>query len=183
MSGGLPAAPVARSEADVLAGVVRMSFSGQDYALPVLKIKASREWKTKLANAMGTVQILDADQEGYTADWGALVANAASDQMVELIAAYDTTHVFGADPNDWLENNASDKDLWLAFNEVLKATFPFVDDPRSFLLQMLEDAMKQNQLERVTKAIHEAGSTNSSSTSGADSSPLTNSSPDTATSS
>ena len=80
--------------------------------LPVLKIKAARAWKAQL----GTTRIDDLDDY-----------SVPTDIMLDLLLAYDTTGVLGG--REAIEEVATDVEVFNAFQEVLRASFPFVSDP------------------------------------------------------
>jgi hypothetical protein len=153
-----------------------MSFDGREYPVPVLKIASSRKWKESLAKAMGDVKVvLPDDSTEYDPATAAKVANAASDHMLDLLAEYDETGFLAGEKGHgaavaWLETHASEADLWVAFLEVLKATFPFVADPKKFVLEMLSEALRDAQLDRVKSILQQGAalaSTSGSSTNGA----------------
>lgn len=180
--GSAGAAPEAASRHpdDVVAGVIRVRFGhgGRDVRdIPTLKgitKGPAHRWKSRLMSALAEVKLPATG--GYTPEWGAQFANIAGEKMAELLLAYDQTNALcgggTAEQNrDWLEEHADDRQLWTAFLEVLKAAFPFVDDPREFVIDMLGSALREQQAEQLKNLFREMtaelpASTNGRSTSG-----------------
>jgi hypothetical protein len=139
-----------------MAGVIEVVLGGRPREMPVLVMGKSRVWKAELMKSISAVQL--PAQGGYTPEWGTEMATAAADQMVELLAAYDITQALSgartkAAARKWLEDNASDRELFAAFLEVLKATFPFVKDPLAMVMELLGDALREQV---VAKAVGQA---------------------------
>jgi hypothetical protein len=110
-----------RSAEDILSGRVRLTFGDKQYELPVLKRGASRRWKEQIdARIIGLIGSLDASGDNIGAIVGILAG--ASDQLVELLRAYDETGVL-PDP-ETLDEEASDIDILRAVLEVWAAANP-----------------------------------------------------------
>lgn len=165
-----------RKEEDVLAGVLRLRLGGHEHLLPVLTVGKARGWTSKLMAAIGKVEL--PDMAAYTPEWGSAIANQASDQMVELLNAYDQTQAASglktaAVNKRWIEENTRTDELFTAFLEVLRVVFPFVEDPLAMVKELISDHMREQrgqravaQLQKVAEEIGQA-STSGSYTNGA----------------
>ena len=114
---------MARTEEDILAGVLRIRVGGVEKTMPTLKLKAAREWKAQLIGVMSSR--LDGFNVTGTADFAQL-AQLAGDQMLDLVLAYDKTGALGG--REWLEDNADDAQLYAVLRQALEVSFPFVTD-------------------------------------------------------
>lgn len=118
-----------RSEEEALAGFLRIRIGGNTVDVPTLKIKHSRKWKAEVTTAMGSVMKRLPDANADNADWLKPIANAPTEVMLDLVLAYDTTNVLGG--RKAVEDNADDREVWEALQQMLGATFPFVAALRS----------------------------------------------------
>jgi hypothetical protein len=122
---------VARSEEDVLSGVLRVVVGGRERELPVRSIASSRAWKLELTKAIaGNVGGMSLD----SLEDGGAVANAIGDRILDLVVAYDEGAALGG--REYLEEHATDREIYFAFRAILEATFPFVRDLRSILVEL-----------------------------------------------
>lgn len=120
----------ARSEEDVVAGVLRIAIGGTVKPVPVLRIKAAREWKATLATTL-TKEIGELDVDSLET-LGA-VGNLAGDRLLDLVVAYDTSAALGG--RDWIEEHADDAQVYAAFRAMLDVSFPFVGDLRGAMAE------------------------------------------------
>lgn len=120
-----------RSEEDVLRGVLPVTVGGSPKELPVLSIGKARKWKVELGKVVG------ADVAGMRLESlgdGAGVANAAGDRVLDLVLAYDQGAALGG--REWLEENATDVEIYAIFRRLIEVSFPFVRDIRSIVAEL-----------------------------------------------
>lgn len=105
-----------RTEDARASGLLHFTLGGDPVELPVLRIRAAREWKAKLdaADASGGTDL-----------------DHPIEVMLDLLVAYDVQGVLGG--RDAIEDRATDREVYAAFSEVLAATFPFVRDSRAMM--------------------------------------------------
>lgn len=124
---------MARSEEEVLSGLLPVAIGGVVKRVPVLKIRAAREWKealaVSLARDVGSMDIKSLDSLGA-------VGNMAGDKILELVLAYDTSGALGG--REWIEEHGDDTQVYTAFRAMLEVSFPFVNDLRSAMGQLRE---------------------------------------------
>ena len=141
-----------RDPADVLAGVLRLTIGGTPRDLPVLVMSKSRAWKSDLMAAIGSISLPPTGS--YNPEWATQLATVVADKMVDLLASYDESYALSgqrtkAASRKWLNDHATDRELYVAFLEVLKATFPFVPDPRAMVLELVGDAIREQVVSRA----------------------------------
>ena len=84
-----------RSAEDIFAGRVRLTFAGQVYELPTLVIEEEEKWLTRIdAQLAGILAGVSSSGEDYGAIVGLLTG--AAPQLLDLLYAYDQTHVLPA---------------------------------------------------------------------------------------
>jgi hypothetical protein len=125
------AKPPARSEEDVVAGVLPVSVGGIAKNLRILTMAESRTWKLALVN-VGTKGIGTLDLRS-SEDIGPLIDTAA-EKILELVVAYDVDGTLGG--REWLEKKATDLEVYTVFRRCLEVSFPFVRDLRSVLAEL-----------------------------------------------
>jgi hypothetical protein len=105
---------------------IEVTFGSTKYSIPVLTIKAQREWRARVAEQIGElVSGMDADlstatlpqlSRGFTAT---LVA--FPDKLAELVFAYDP-----ALPREVIETDATEEQVSAAFSKIMVVAYPFV---------------------------------------------------------
>lgn len=131
MSGANGATAPARTEEEVVAGLLPVTVGGIKKPLRILTMRESRVWKLSLVKIVGTdVAAIDVKK---AEDVGTLV-DAASDKILDLVVAYDVDGTIGG--REWLETNASDLEVYTIFRRLLEVSFPFVKDLRTALAEI-----------------------------------------------
>jgi hypothetical protein len=151
-----------RSEAEIVsrAGIPVM-VGGLEKRIPVLPIGPTRRWREQLATTaagrFGDLRNL-ADLSATAA-----AAGGVTDTLLELVLEYDREATLGG--REWLEEHATDEELYEAFKAVAGQAYPFTRDlPRAAAwVEVLRDA--------AATAAASAASTNSPSASGASAPP------------
>jgi hypothetical protein len=115
-----------RTEEAAIGGLLTLTIGGRARAVPVLKIKHSREWKEKLGGVAAGIELDD----DLAVTIGRL-ANLASDRALDLVVAYDRTDVLGG--RDAIEEEATDAEVFQALEVIVRATYPFETVLRSVL--------------------------------------------------
>jgi hypothetical protein len=118
------AAEEPRSEAEVVSATISVTVGGVPKTLPVLSIKRNRTWKARLIGRAGTILGSVEDVETWAGAL-ALVTNAVDD-MLEMLLEYDRAAALGG--REWLEEHATDAEIWAAFKEVARAAYPPLAD-------------------------------------------------------
>lgn len=117
-----------RPEYVVLAAApIAVTLGGRERLLPPLSIRANREWKAKLAAAVGQTWV----QFGQADDYGHITGLVAgmTDTMLDLLIEYDTSGALGG--REWIEDNATDVEVYTAFKEVAAVAYPPFQDART----------------------------------------------------
>jgi hypothetical protein len=133
----------ARTTEEKAGGFISARVGGTTKELPTLKVRAAREWRLRLVEALGSVSptmlSLDLDAlkvDGIAAMTGlAPLAQLASDRILDLVVAYDPSAALGG--RDWLEENADDLELYALLKVILGVIFPEAADLRSGLAQLM----------------------------------------------
>ena len=117
-----------RPEYLVLAAApIAVTLGGRERLLPPLSIAANRKWKALLAASVGETWVAFGQADDYGAITG-LVAGM-TDVMLDLLVAYDTSGALGG--RAWIEDNATDAELYAAFKEVVAVAYPPFQDART----------------------------------------------------
>jgi hypothetical protein len=120
-----------RSEEDVLRGVLPVTVGGEKREIPVLTIGKARKWKVELGKVVGTdVAAMSLESLGD----GASVANTVGDRMLELVLAYDEGAALGG--REYLEEHATDQEIYAIFRGLVQVSFPFVRDLRTLFTEL-----------------------------------------------
>ena len=120
-----------RSEEDVLAGVLRVTVGSVEKTLSVRRIRAARDWKKSLArNLVGGIGRIDVRS---LADGGD-VAAAFGDRVLDLVVEYDSAAELGG--REWLEDHATDEEIYAIFRSILEVSFPFTRDLRTAVAEL-----------------------------------------------
>lgn len=112
-----------RPEEEQIRGILTVTIDGQKRAVPTLKRVHSREWKQQVTRTIASIDLPDTD------DIELLVRTATltDDIIFELVIAYDRTNALGG--REYLDEHADDRDIHEAFEVMLRAASPKVDDP------------------------------------------------------
>lgn len=116
-----------RPEHEVLAAApIAVTLGGRERLLPPLSIRANRAWKAEVAKAIGVAWAAF----GSADDYGAIVGlvSGLTDEMVDLLVAYDVSGALGG--REWLEDNATDAEVYAAMKEILAVAYPPFRDAR-----------------------------------------------------
>lgn len=113
-----------REEAEIVAATISVTVGGMGKTLPVLSMKANRKWKAQLVARTGT--ILGSIEDVETWAQALSLITGAVDDMLESLLEYDRTAALGG--REWLENTATDAEIWAAFKEVARAAYPPLAD-------------------------------------------------------
>lgn len=124
--------PAKRSEEEIVAGLLTVTLGGTHRKpLRVLTMREARVWKLSLVGKLGgEIGSLDL---ASTKDVGPLI-EAASDRILDLVVAYDVDGTLGG--REWLEDHASDLEVYSVFRRLLEVSFPFVRDLRTALAEI-----------------------------------------------
>lgn len=116
-----PAELPARSSADILAGVVRVSLGGTVYELPVLPRAASRAWLESLDTRFAA---LAAELEAAGNDAPMIMTRlvAEADALYDMLLSYDQHHVLPS--REDIDATATDTEILRAVLEVWRAVNP-----------------------------------------------------------
>lgn len=115
-----------RTEDAGFAGILDLTMGGARRSVPVLKLRQSREWKDKLGTSITTIDVGDMADLGKTIT---SLANTPIDVALALVLAYDRTGSLGG--REWIEENATDREVYAAFEMMVSATYPFGSVVRS----------------------------------------------------
>ncbi len=112
-----------RDEETALSGLLSIRMGGQVKEVPTLKIAKSRKWKTEAAGVVEKVLARIPDDAQGAQDALAPMVNLPTDVALDLVLAYDVTNALGT--RKWVEDNADDREVLEALQQMLTATFPF----------------------------------------------------------
>lgn len=115
-----PLRPVERTEEDAVAGVLQVRIGGRLRIVPVLKRKWSREWKEQAARRISATDIPDTAD---VSEFFTTLMGVADETILDLVVAYDRSATLGG--REWLDENATDRELYDALEAMVAATFPF----------------------------------------------------------
>jgi hypothetical protein len=124
----MDAAREPRPEHEVLAAApIAVTLGGREKRLPPLSIRANREWKRKVAEAVGASWVAF----GQADDTGSIVGlvAGATDTMLDLLLEYDMSGSLGG--REWIEEHASDAEVYQTMKEVLAVAYPPFQDART----------------------------------------------------
>jgi len=106
---------------EVAGGFLRVSLGGQARSLPILKIDHNRAWK-ELFNVTVS-EALGGTRQLQTLDDVVNLLATSTDTMLDLLVAYDESGALGG--KEWMDRNATDRDIYEALKKVTDAAFPF----------------------------------------------------------
>lgn len=121
------AADPAARESEAFDGLITVRLGGVDKGLRPLPITKNRAWKARLAERIRGAL------DGFEArDWPGIYTLAAGlvDEQVELLIAYDVEGRLGG--REWIEANATEREIYEAFKAILEEAFPPLADARRF---------------------------------------------------
>lgn len=111
-----------RSAQDILAGEVHVRLGGRSHTLPVLSIGATRRWQATLEGTLtGIFDTVEGAGDDLSQVLGALAG--ATDQMLDAIYGYDSSHVLP--PRAQLEEEATDSEVMAAAFTLWAVANPF----------------------------------------------------------
>jgi hypothetical protein len=112
-----------RSAEDILSRTVRLTQGRREWVLPVLTIAGNRRWKGTLDGQLSAV-LAALRKSGGKVPRLYDVLQGQVDQLVDLLIAYDETHVLPA--REELLEMAYEDELMAAVQEVWRAANPLV---------------------------------------------------------
>jgi hypothetical protein len=148
-----------RSEEEVLSGQISVVIGGERRSLPTLKIRAAREWKTKLGERLPA--LFKVDRDSIVDLFG-----IASDSLFDILVEYDTSNALGG--RDWLEEHLDDGEVYHIVRQIIDVHFPFLKDVPTAL-----QAVRQVNAQAAMLALQQppAPSTNGPSPNGTSETP------------
>jgi hypothetical protein len=117
----------ARPAEDVAAGILRVTINGAEKLLPVLRIRAEREWKAGLRDVFS--RKLPDLEDGKPVGLERLgeFSNLTVDAVLDVVVSYDTTNALGG--RDYLEEHALQAELMTVLRLIWAVVFPFTQAP------------------------------------------------------
>ncbi len=115
-------------ETEILSGTISVVMGGQRRALPVLKINKAGPWRAAVIKAFGVFE--KADKLTPTA-----AMNLPAEKILDLVVVYDHGNLIGG--KAWIEENATDKEVYDAFIAMWNETFPYKGLARDLLTASL----------------------------------------------
>ena len=109
-----------RPDEEVAGGYISVTMGGQAKRLPVLPIVRNRDWKRQFDEMIAELG-MNAESDDFDE-----IVRALSDsieKMLDLLIAYDETAALGG--REWMEQHASDGEVYEAFKRVKDAAYPF----------------------------------------------------------
>lgn len=141
----------AEEEGEIVPGLLRFRVNGEDVFVPELKWRADREWQKRyIATHLRLASVEALSEEGQ---------QAIEDAQLELVLAYDQTHVLGD-----LED-ATRREISAIYDRILEVSFPLADSQMTLMVAIIRRA--------VDEAIksHQQSSTSGPSLTGASAAP------------
>jgi hypothetical protein len=97
-----------------------VTLGGQAKSLPVLPIVRNRDWKQQFD---ATVREIGASSESDDFDEVVRALSDSIEKMLDLLIAYDESGALGG--HEWIDGNATDREVYETFKKVTDAAFPF----------------------------------------------------------
>jgi hypothetical protein len=146
-----------RSQEELAGGFIRVLVGGAPRNLPTLKLRAEREWKLKLAAVLGEIAdipitVSPGELQSATAETLLKLvplADLPTEKMLELLLAYDVGGALGG--REYLEDHADSSELYVALRKALFVVFPFVQDLRGLVNELLQ-MVKMANIARSTQS-------------------------------
>ena len=117
-----------RSEEEVVARApIKVTFADKEYEIAPLVIRDSREWRKKVTDLIAPLPSLVKVTMDETEDFGKVLTQmmvTMPDQVLDLFFQYAKD----LDRQE-IEGIATDAEMAIAFNEVIKAVFPLAESP------------------------------------------------------
>lgn len=102
---------------------VMVTLGGKKYPIKPLTIRRSREWRKSLSdNGSGIIDRLGKSAKS-TDDAASIILLEIPDQIADALFAYAPNL-----PRETIMEEATDRELLMAFREVLKLAYPFVEE-------------------------------------------------------
>jgi len=114
-----------RSAEDRVAGVIRVDVGGATKRLPTLPMTAAEAWIEGLGAQVAKLASQLAADEGDVAAVMGFVGGSLT-AVLDAVASYDKTGALGG--REWLADNADPEQLYVAFRQIVKVVFPFVEE-------------------------------------------------------
>lgn len=111
-------------EQKLLAAPLRLVFGGQTLEVRPLVIAKSRLWRQEFEQLLAS-QAASVRQGDRPEDWMRAVLQEVPDAVLGLVARYLELAEAGVD-RSWLEDHATDAEVFEALVQIVRATFPFV---------------------------------------------------------
>ena len=109
-----------RPDEEVAGRYISATLGGQVKRLPVLSIARNRDWKQKYDEMVVEV---GASAESDDFEEVVRVLSDGIDKFLDLLMDYDETGALGG--REWIEANATDKEVYDLFGIVKNAAYPF----------------------------------------------------------
>jgi hypothetical protein len=116
-----------RTAEDVAGGILRVTIDGNEKILPILRIRAEREWKAGLRQVFSRkLPDIDEDKPVGVERIGEF-SNLTVDAILDVVTAYDTTNALGG--REYLEDHALQAELTEVLRLIWAVVFPFTKAP------------------------------------------------------
>jgi hypothetical protein len=116
-----------RSAEDVAAGVLRVTIDGHEKILPILRIRAERNWKAGLREVFSRkLPDIDEDKPVGVERIGEF-SNLTVDAILDVVTSYDTSNALGG--REYLEEHALQSELVDVLRLIWSVVFPFTQAP------------------------------------------------------
>lgn len=120
-------------ETEILSGSISVVMGGQRRALPVLKINKAGPWRAAVLKVLSGFEKADKMS-------AAAAMNLPAEKLLDLVVAYDLNSVLGG--KAWIEENATDKEVYDAFIAMWNETFPYKGLARDLITASLPAPVK-----------------------------------------
>jgi hypothetical protein len=113
-----------RPDEEVAGGYISATLGGQAKSLPVLTRAANRDFQKVYADRVRST----IEATGKLDDLEDVIQMMSSsiDDMLEIVLFYDKTASLGG--REWIDNNATDREIYDLFKKVTHAAHPFGQD-------------------------------------------------------
>ena len=147
---------------------IPVELGGQGFTLSVLPIARNREWTALFASEirakLGEIPPLE------SADQVATMLAAAAEQMMDLLIAYDAAGSQRLPEREWIDTNATDREVYEALKRVTAAAYPFGVDLRvlvpEFVPMLMQSISRGVQAAALRMASSQPTSSSQPSTAG-----------------
>lgn len=170
-----------RPDEQVAGGFLVVRLGGQAFTVKVLPVSANRRWTAELASKvrtqLGALPPLD------SADQVAIVLAGQAETMMDLLIAYDAAGNKALPERDWIDDHATDGEIYEAMKRVTAAAYPFGPDLLRIVPELVPMLMQSVSRGVTVAAMNIASSRSMSSSPPSTGGPPTTSSPTSPTSS